>query len=326
MKAKQRQLLALLAVLAVLAGAFSLLTWSSRKAAAESEARLQGSISLSTLSAEEIDAIRYEYDGEMVWLTRQDDRWTLDSDPGYRVSQTTVQAMADALEGLAALRGIGDVIDYADYGLEVPAFAVTACAGGQELTLRFGSENPLTGDQYLQVAGDAVVYTVTADCQTVFRYGKADLFEPFSPLEVTVGSVQALAYTYNDTAGCFEVALTRVSEDDTTAWKLAGNEASAVQQALVSVMLNRLTGDVLQQITAPEAEAVYGLDAPALTVTLTDADGVTHTVRVGRGSDGCYLAVEGDTGVYAVETELLSAFAYAADDLLEASAADENGA
>lgn len=335
MKAKQKTLFLLAGLLAVLAGALALVSWQNRRAAAESEAQEAGTIPLSALSGDELESIRYEYEGETVELVLQSGQWVLADDPGYHISQTTVQAMADALCGLTAKRSIEDVTDYSVYGTDQPDRVVTAAAGDDTLTLRFGSENELTGDRYLQIEGDAAVYTVSEAVRELFSYGKTALFEPFSPIGATMGEISAISYTVELEDGPASVELKAAAQpaedggdtgsggaETQLVWQLAADPEAAVQQALVSEMLSRLTANVAGQITLPEAQAVYGLDQPELTVVLTDTDGVQHTVRVGSGADGYYLAVEGDESVYPVGTDLIAAFRYTADGLQESTDGD----
>lgn len=324
MKAKQKQLAGLLAALAVLLAALAGVTLWNDRAAAASQAAAAGTVELPTLDPDAIDAIRYDYGGETVDLTKTADGWALRDDPEYHLSQALVQAMAEELGSITALRQVAPPgeTDAADFGLDAPAMTVTAAAGEETLTLAFGSQNALTGDLYLTAGEDGAVYTVTSDRMAAFQYGKADLFDPASPVAVSVGQVQAVEYAYRGAAGSFDVALRRVSKADgtdesDTVWRLAGDETAALQQALVSAMLNQLTADVDGQLTSPGDAAAYGLDEPVLTVTLTETDGAVWQVTVGSGADGYYLAVEGDPSVYTVGDELPAAFAYGAADLLE---------
>ena len=55
--------------------------------------------------------------------------------------------------------------------------------------------------------------------------------------------------------------------------------------------------------------------ASADQITLTDSEGAVHTVRLGMGAGGCYLAVEGDASVYQTDLETLDAFAHTAAEL-----------
>lgn len=341
MKAKRRTLFLLAGLLTVLTGALALVSWQNRRAAAESEAQQEGTIRLSAFSGDELESIRYEYEGETVALVLQSGQWVLANDPGYHISQTAVQAMADALCGLTAKRSIEDVTDYSVYGVDAPDRVVTATAGDNTLTLRFGSENELTGDRYLQIEGDAAVYTVSEDVWESFSYGKTALFAPFSPVGATVGEISAITYTVELEDGPATVNLKAAArpaesseetdggageEETQLVWQLDGEPDAAVQQALVSEMLSQLTANVTGQITLPEEPAVYGLDRPELTVVLTDTGGTQRTVRLGSGTDGYYLSVEGDESVYPVGTGVIAAFRYRADRLLEGAAGDAPGA
>lgn len=329
MKAKQKSLALLAGLLALLAGALALVSCQNSRAAAESGAQAEGTIDLSVFSAGAVEAIRYEYEGETIELVLQGGQWVLANDPGYHISQTTVQAMADALCGLTAKRSIENVTDDSVYGLDAPAQTVTAAAGGRTVTLRFGSENALTGDRYLQLEGDAAVYTVAEKIKESFAYGKAGLFEPFSPVGVSVGQAAALTYTVMLADGPVTVELEAVSQTEEggeasnekqRVWRLAEKPEAAVRQALVAEMLNQLTANVAGQITLPEQAAAYGLETPELVVVLTDTTGAQHTIRLGSGADGYYLTVDGDESVYPVGAALAAAFRCTEADLLQDAA------
>lgn len=329
MRAKQKTLTLLLAALAVLAAALALAVWCSDRAAAASEA--ENHIQLSPLDGAALERIEYSCEGEPVVLIRQDGQWVLERDPAYHISQTRAQAMADALCGLAANRTLGDT-DTAAYGLDAPRQTVTAVADGQSWTVCFGDENELTGDVYLRVEGDSAVYTADASVQDPFAYTALQLFEAFSPVGLSTGGITAIEYTRTDGETPQNVRLRKVSRlvqsGETDSEADSGEESEAVYEtvwlladdtqastSLVTVMLSQITANVSGQITAPEAAAVYGLETPAVTVALTDSEGAVHTVRLGTGADGCYLAVEGDASVYQIDLETLDAFAHTAAEL-----------
>lgn len=332
MKAKQKTLTLLLAALAVLAAALALAVWCSNRAAA-SEA--ENHIQLSTLDGDALERIEYSCGDESVALIRQDGQWVLESDPAYHISQTRAQTMADTLCSLAANRALGDT-DTAAYGLDSPRQTVTAVADGQNWSVCFGDENELTGDVYLRVEGDSAVYTADASVQDPFAYTAQQLFEAFSPVGLSTGEITAIEYTRTDGETPQTVRLRKVSrlaqseETDSEADSDAdsGEESEAVYEtvwlladdtqastSLVTVMLSQITSNVSGQITSPEAASVYGLETPAVTVALTDSEGAVHTVRLGTGADGCYLAVEGDDSVYQTDLETLDAFAHTAAEL-----------
>lgn len=325
MRAKQKTLTLLLAALAVLAVALALAVWCGDRAAAASEA--ENHIPLSPLNGAALERIEYSCEGESVVLIRQDGQWVLERDPAYHISQTRAQAMADALCSLAANRTLGGT-DTAAYGLDAPRQTVTAAADGQSWTVCFGNENELTGDVYLRVEGDSAVYTADASVQDPFAYTALQLFEAFSPVGLSTGEITAIEYTRADGETPQTVRLRKVSrlvqngEADSgeeseaayeTAWLLADDTQAST--SLVTVMLSQITANVSGQITAPEADAAYGLETPTVTVALTDSEGAVHTVRLGMGAGGCYLAVEGDASVYQTDLETLDAFAHTAAEL-----------
>ena len=66
----------------------------------------------------------------------------------------------------------------------------TVTAGGETQTFRFGAENPVTGDVYLQKEGDEAVYTVASAKLQAFLTSKAGLFGAFCPAGITRSDIE----------------------------------------------------------------------------------------------------------------------------------------
>ena len=63
--------------------------------------------------------------------------------------------------------------------------------------------------------------------------------------------------------------------------------------------------------------AAYGFEAPLVTAEVTTADG-TINLTYAMGTDGCYLMVEGDDSIYAVDGSIVQAVTQTADALTAA--------
>lgn len=153
MKTKQRSLAVLLAMVLVLGGLLWLITRSNAAEEAASSAAAEGSIVLSSFAAGDAEQIRYTYQNETITLNCDSGSWTLADDPGYHLDASACNTMVTALASLNAKRQLA-AQPGEDYGLADPAVTVTVTAAGETNTFAFGSQNPVTGDLYVQKTGD----------------------------------------------------------------------------------------------------------------------------------------------------------------------------
>lgn len=327
MKAKQRTLLVLLALAALLGAALYAVERSNTAAQQAESAAAEGTISLSSFGAGEVEQIQYTYQGETYTLQYGQEGWTLAEDPAYHLDASACQTMVTALSSLNAKRQITPQ-QGEDYGFSEPLVTVTVTAAGQTTTLTFGGENPVTGDLYLQKAGEEAVYTVAANKASCFELDKAGLFGSFNPAGITASALEQIRYTLADGTA---VSLTAFSEqaaassdasseeedssstEYSTVWRLIDEPDTPLDDTKINAILSALGGYVTGQLThaAPED---YGFDHPLVTVETTTAEG-TNRLYFASGTDSCYLMVEGDSSIYPVALDTVQALLYTPDQL-----------
>lgn len=316
MKTKQRTLAVLLVLVLVLGGLLWFVSRSNAAEEAASSAAAEGSILLSSFAAGDVTSIRYAYGGETLTLNYDSGSWTLADDPDYHLDASACNTMVTALASLNAKRQL-TAQPGEDYGLADPAVTVTVTAAGETNTFAFGTENPVTGDLYVQKAGDDAVYTVSGNKAACFELTKADLFGAFNPAGLTASALESVSIT----TGSGTLALNAVSEpaeaesdssesaaDSTTyqtVWRLADESSADLDDSKVQSILSALAGYVTAQITDADSSA-YGFDAPLATVRAASADG-NVTLRYAENADGCWMMVEGDSSVYAVDLDTVQA-------------------
>ncbi len=322
MKAKRRTLILLLALAALAAAALLWLRRANERAEQEADGAEEGTISLSSFAVDDLTCIEYSYQGQTLTLDYADGVWTLADDPAYHLDQSKCNTMATALSDLRAKRSL-PADSGEDYGLAAPGLAVSVTAAGRTDSFAFGSTNSVTGDIYLQKAGDDAVYTASASAASCFAYDKAGLFGAFNPAGITAGKLTSIAYT--NAAGT-SVSLQSVSvaaesgdasSDSaaryTTVWRLSDEPDAALDEESVNGILSALGGYVSGQITGADP-ALYGFDAPDVTVTASD-DERSYTLYYTAGADGWYMMAAGDDSVYLVDSASLAAFALTAEEL-----------
>lgn len=301
-KRKLLPLAALCALVVLLGIALAVLTLS------EEEPEPDTTIPLCTLDTAAIDGLSYQ-EGELsVTLTLDEEgNWTLESDPALPLDQTTVQNLVDNVAGLAALRAL-EGADQDGMGFDEPAMLLTLAAGEDTLAYTVGALNEMTGAYYLRTAEDGPVYTVSeSDLSSLCKTPR----QLYAAQTVTDWQTDALATMTVDNG----TELLEFVQTDGV-WTLADDPDYTLDQDLVNKMANTICAlQTKWTITAPGAQADYGLDAPDVTVTLQNTDGETLLVRFGatlpEDDTVCYLAADNADGVvYEVASANLSAYAY----------------
>lgn len=321
MKAKQRTLVILLVLVLVLDGALFWLNRSNTQAEQAASAAAEGSITLSSFAAGDVERIQYTYNNETFTLEYDSGSWTLADDPDYHLDESACSTMVTALASLNAKRSLNAEAGE-DYGLTDPAVTVTVTAAGETNTFAFGAENPVTGDMYVQKEGDDAVYTVSGNKAACFELDKAALFGSFNPAGLTASALEKVTIT----TGSDTLSLTAVSEQaesssedaaDSTAyqtvWRLADDPSVELDDSKVQSILSALSSYVSAQVTDADP-SVYGFDAPLATVQAETADG-TVTLQYASNADGCWMMVEGDSSVYAADLDTVNALLATADGL-----------
>ena len=323
MKAKQRTLLVLLALIAAAGILFALLTMQNQKAAQAASAASDGTIPLAAVSANDLTQLTITYNGETNTLNYTSDGWSLEEDPAYHLDTSACNTMLTALSAFNAKRELTPEAGE-DYGFDAPTLTLTVTAAGQTDTFTFGAVNPLTDDLYVTKNGEDTLYTVSSTKAACFEQTKADLFGAFNPAGLTNSDIQAVSYTLSDgetvtLKANSELTASSDSEADSgteyqTVWRLAEDPAADLDETKVNSILSALSSYVSAQDTGADP-AACGFNDPLVTEEVTTADG-TVTLTYTMGTDGCYLMVEGDSAVYTVDSSVLSALLMSAEDLL----------
>ena len=322
MKTKQRTLAVLLALVLVLGGMLWLITRSNAAEEAASSAAAEGGVLLSSFAAGDAEQIRYTYQNETLTLNCDSGSWTLADDPDYHLDASACNTMVTALASLNAKRQL-TAQPGEDYGLADPTVTVTVTAAGETNTFAFGSQNPVTGDLYVQKAGDDAIYTVSGNKAACFELTKADLFGAFNPAGLTASALESVSIA-TDTGTLSLTAVSEPAETDSnsadasstayqTVWRLTDDPAAELDEAKLQSILSALGGYVSAQMTNADP-AAYGFDAPLATVRAASADG-NVTLHYAENADGCWMMVDGDSSVYAVDLDTVQALLITAAEL-----------
>lgn len=312
MKKKIIPLLAACAVILVLGIALAALTMLG------GEEEEDTGIPLCTIAVDSVDHISYD-DGENAQsLTKDGDgNWTLDSDPLLPISKNQAEAVAEDITGLEAQRIMTDDAEVDAMGFDDPEMILTITAGDETFTVTVGAQNTMTDTYYVRTSTDDTVYTVSVSELSSVCKTPENLYEPQRMIDLASDDVATMTVR----TGSEELNFTQT--DGT--WTLTDDPTYELDQDLVSRMASTICEmSSSWSITAPEADSVYGLDAPNTVVTVVGTDGSSVTCSFGSNDpadDGlCYLRSSNAEGVvYEVNSGHLTAYAYTKDTLKAAT-------
>ena len=176
-----------------------------------------------------------------------------------------------------------ETAELADFGLAHPALRLTVrYADGEEKTVCFGDLSPEeTPQRYAMPEGENAVYTVLeAECQSFFR--EKDYFRAFDQPRLD-GSLLDRVRVAGDT-----VLDARYTP---SGWILDAPYRYPADTARMTSLLTRIEGMAFDMCLGDAQDVdltAYGLDAPALTVTLTQA----ATVITGETAEGEQVSLD----------------------------------
>ena len=182
MNRQTKQLLALAGVLAVGLGAYAALrVWNAgeeEREAAQADYVLQLS---------DVTALSFDSGDGPLSFTLEETGWTWDGDSEFPVNGTELDALREDLAALKAERIIPEPDALADYGLEGPAYTLTARTdSGESTTLLLGSLDPGGSHRYAMLDGGTEVYTVDGSITSSLDSELLDLihgFDHFLPID-----------------------------------------------------------------------------------------------------------------------------------------------
>lgn len=312
MNRQTKQLLALAGVLAVGLGAYAALrVWNAgeeEREAAQADYVLQLS---------DVTALSFDSGDGPLSFTLEETGWTWDGDSEFPVNGTELDPLREDLAALKAERIIPEPDALADYGLEEPAYTLTARTdSGESTTLLLGSLDPGGSHRYAMLDGGTEVYTVDGSITSSLDSELLDLMElPQLPdldeknitsaqLELSDGTVRQLTSAVETRETEVETETGETDEngepiyetttetEEITLWSLDGQPLPEGTVGLEDWLydLSTLYLDSCSAFKADQEElSACGMDgASLLTVSLTS--GETFTLAIGgQTEDGSYV-------------------------------------
>ncbi len=252
---------------------------------------------LLSVSPDALERVRLQSGDAVVELQRKGEEWQVVKSPAgeYAAYPAAVTALYGAWFDLKAERfaDYGPKVDWAKYGLDKPASAVTVVLrkpaegepkpGAAEHTLALGKEVEGTpGARYARLDNGPGVAVLAAPAARPMAQTYLD-FVNRALLKIDPASVTALR---RQGGGDLEL----VKRDD--GWFVAKPAEQRADDRLLQDLVARLAGLETSRVAAFPASDLkpFGLDAPAAQWTLVTADG-EHVVKLGKPTDGTGGAV-----------------------------------
>ena len=297
-----KKLLLLLLVLAALVGATAAAGAIGKKAA-DQEQQTQ---TVFSLNPESVTNLGWDY-SEKISFTAGEGGWVCDQDGAFPVDETYLDGMLEALTEVKSTKTIEQPENLDQYGLEVPVCVITV-EDGQSHTLSIGLETAVGGQRYFS-NGDGNVYLVDGEIIERFQYGLYDILK-----HQTLPEVQNLTgITVQLSDGGYEITRQEdsgLAYSDDYVWFMDGK---ALDNELTQTLLNMVTNLNLSQCVDYNADDLsqYGLDSPAVTVTVLDGGEPAYTLEI-SASDGeeCYVRLRGSKMIYDRDATLSNTLRY----------------
>ena len=336
---RPRGTLTLLAILALLCGAYAWLSSSQKRTEqAEQEAKR-----LFSFDAEDVKQIRIQRRGEraMAAARREEGGWRItDPDAAILANSVVWERAAGALAHLSAARSVEvGPDDLAKYGLESPILTVEGSTEkGEEVRVIFGDIEPTRTYCYAR-ASDSTVFL--ASYEDFFELNRSPLVLRDRGLinlgEDGISRVE-IAYYWQSRAEADDAASDGQSQpgvgEESIPFVLAKESdgrwyvaepfhALAVQEKADALVRKLESAQGRGYIDAPQSLDVYGLDPPRARATVTVAGGAPQTVYLGILTDeeekdsAVYIRRADAPAVFLVDSGLVALFPNAPGDFRE---------
>lgn len=198
MQKGMKQLLALCGAAVVLGGAYAGLTawntWSDKKKSEEEkEAEEAAKIYLSQMENVDKLSVTNPTGSFSFTYNEEEETWSYDKDEHFPVKQSEVTSITSDLEDLTAVRKFDEPDELSVYGLDEPAYEITAsCGDSESVTMKIGNSSTASGDYYLILDGDSSVYTVSSSFVDTLLVNETDLLNKESFPSILSNSITSI--------------------------------------------------------------------------------------------------------------------------------------
>lgn len=256
-----------------------------------------------------LTAVSWTKDGKSLSFTKADGVWQDGSDAAFPVDQDKMADFLAHFESVHASFRIDDVEDFAQYGLADPSCTITLTGPDGDTVLSLGDFSTMDQKRYVTL-GDGTVYLIDDDLAEYAATDRdemmrQDLIPDYDTLDGIVATGET-AFTVEhrpDEDLCYTDAYEYYLNENGSYEPLDSDKVEGLVDTL-----NGLDRSDYATYTADSATlGDYGLDAPALTFTVTttlDDAQESHALAFGQDGDGNhYLCMDDSPIVYRVDAD-----------------------
>lgn len=255
--------------------------------------------------------VSWTKDGSSLRFTKEDDTWQDASDADFPIDQDKMSDFLDHFESVHASFIIEDVEDFGQYGLDNPSCTITFTSADGDTTIQMGDYSTMDEKRYLTL-GDGTVYLVDDDLEQYIATDRDDLMRQDTvPDYDTLDGIVATGETAFTVEHHPDEDLTYT---DAYEYYLSDNGSyKALSTAKVEDFMTTLKDldrtDYATYTADDSSLADYGLDAPAVTFTVTttaDEEQSTFALAFGKKGDNCYMRMDDSPIIYKVDADTYS--------------------
>lgn len=175
MKKQPKQLIILIAILAILAGAF----WGVRQYNRTQGSRdaEQNKTPIISVDSEAIVKMSYDYEGETYTVEKEEDVWYDANDRSRKLIQYRIKSIAKDFAALSAAQVIENVTDMNQYGLAEGYRTISFETATESYIFYLGEQNDITQNYYICKPSEATVYAVGSTLVSKLNYPLDDMVE-----------------------------------------------------------------------------------------------------------------------------------------------------
>lgn len=269
-KSQGKGLLLAVLVLLLLIAVYVLIDLQQKKAEEKKETEEIESTLPVSASEEELSKVTVTYDGEVMTFLRngEEESWSYQEDPEFPLDSASLSGKMDRLENVTVNRTLDPPEELSEYGLEDPILKVAVEKSDKtSYTLLFGAENSSTGDCYMQVEGEAPVYTVESSLPAAFEINPYDVAVSETFPSITADSIKRIRVEKEGQVNEF------VTDEETgLSWTFLAEDGTEnkVDSTAMGTLKSAAAGLGYNGFTDYQGEdlAAYGLDQPSAKITV----------------------------------------------------------
>lgn len=251
----------------------------------------------------EVTAVSYDNGGAVLAFTKDGESWTYDGDSQFPVNDVRMDALAETVKKLPALRRLEGGDDLSAYGLDTPLRRVTVTAQGEEPVSILIGDSTEDGNYYAVIDGQEVPYLISSSLFDETAYGLEDMMalEQFPAAAGT--DIQTITIEKDGVSRHY--VKKKLDEDGTIAWYRGSDDTEdnrLPDNSALNVLADSLSGLTVKRCenykVTDEELAGYGLDHPQAVLSYTyEKDGEEKTFSLSVGN------AVGDGTAYYTRTE-----------------------